>query len=243
MATDVPVYTPQLWVPDAAPGISAAILQALENQVKSISDEFNLHNGGFLLSDHPIATSSARGFMNSTHFNQLAKLTVAVHETEQPPEIGATSSAGTDADVSRGDHAHRMRDARLSAVTGGFLATSAGPTLNDSDTGPVVGSTLAVSRPSGWTTTLVIVNAGVQYAAGVAGVQLNGNVVIDGVSGVTVQSGAAAADRGVTNIQLAFSRLTSDATINIGLGLWRTSGTGTGTNKFINYTYHLIRAA
>ncbi len=71
MASDVGSYTPQLWVPDAAPGISAAILQALEDQVEDITDEFNIHNGGVLLTDHPEVTPSVRGFMTAADKTKL----------------------------------------------------------------------------------------------------------------------------------------------------------------------------
>ncbi len=52
MATDVPAYTPTTWNPDAAPGISAAELQRMDDQVDDLSTQFNIHNGGLAASDH-----------------------------------------------------------------------------------------------------------------------------------------------------------------------------------------------
>lgn len=71
MASDVPAYTDTTWVEGAAPGIAAAQLNRIDDQVKALSDEFNVHNGGVLLSDHPVATPSVRGFMSSADKTKL----------------------------------------------------------------------------------------------------------------------------------------------------------------------------
>ena len=71
MATDVAAYSVTTWVPDAAPGISAAQLQRMDTQVGDLSTQFNLHNGGLAVNDHPEATSSARGFMSALQVQKL----------------------------------------------------------------------------------------------------------------------------------------------------------------------------
>lgn len=64
MANDVPAYSEETWVPDSAPGISAAQLQRVDDQVKALTDEFNQHNGGLAISDHPEA-AAGRGFQSA----------------------------------------------------------------------------------------------------------------------------------------------------------------------------------
>ena len=64
MATDVPAYAEETWVPDAAPGISAAQLQRIDDQIRALTDEFNIHNGGDSVLDHPVATTGVIGFMS-----------------------------------------------------------------------------------------------------------------------------------------------------------------------------------
>ncbi len=65
MATDVPAYTETTWNEGAAPGISAAELQRMDDQIKALSDEFNIHNGGDSVLDHPVATTGVLGMMSS----------------------------------------------------------------------------------------------------------------------------------------------------------------------------------
>ncbi len=62
MATDVPAYTEETWVEGAAPGIAAAQLQRLDDQIKALTDEFNIHNGGATATDHGVSTPSIPGF-------------------------------------------------------------------------------------------------------------------------------------------------------------------------------------
>ncbi len=218
-------------------------MQALEDQVEAITDEFNIHNGGPSITDHPLVTTGVSGFMASADKVKLNKLTTAVHETESPADVDALRTAGADADVSRGDHKHRIANARAVAVTGGAFKGTGG-TLGASDPGFTdTGSRTSVGRPTNWSSCFVIVNAAVQYSAGSDGVQLNGRVDVDGALGAVVQSGSAAADKGVTQIEPVFAGVTTQTTIDIGVRLWRTNGTGTGTSKYITYTYLLIRAS
>ena len=71
MATDVPVYAEETWVPDAAPGISAAQLQRIDDQIRALTDEFNIHNGGDSVLDHPVATPSVLGMMSAGDKSKL----------------------------------------------------------------------------------------------------------------------------------------------------------------------------
>jgi hypothetical protein len=71
VATDVPGYTPTTWVEGSAPGISAAQLKRIDDQVDDLSTEFNIHNGGIALDDHGLATSIKNGFMSSGDWTKL----------------------------------------------------------------------------------------------------------------------------------------------------------------------------
>ncbi len=234
MATDVAAYTVTTWVPDAAPGISAAQLQRMDDQVDSLSTEFNIHNGGILLSDHPEVTGSVRGFMRSA---DKSKLDLLNYETEQPQDVGATRAVGGDTDVSRGDHRHRIADARLVAVVGGTIrgvpSTSPGVAWNTR-----LGADIA--RPTSWGSCLVQVTGHVLYAKCGVGDQFSMRVRVDSSTGPENQSGVTAEDE-EQNVAAQHTVVTADSTIDIDLEVIR-NGTHTGTGKYITFNYLLIRA-
>ena len=90
MATDVPAYTATTWNPDAAPGISAAELQRIDDQVNALSTEFNIHNGGVSVLDHPVATTGVLGMMSA---GDKAKLdTIETGATQDDFDFSSQSS-------------------------------------------------------------------------------------------------------------------------------------------------------
>ncbi len=90
MADDVPAYTPETWVEGAAPGISAAELQRIDDQVEALSDEQRIHNGGILTTDHPEATDSVRGFLSAADKDRLDV------ELALPLVVGFSASTNND---------------------------------------------------------------------------------------------------------------------------------------------------
>ncbi len=237
MASDVSVYVPQLWVPDAAPGISAAILQALEDQVEDLSTQYNLHNGGVLLTDHPQATDSVRGFMSAA---DKAKLDLLDYEDEQPNNVAAVSSSGTDDDVPRGNHQHKILDARVVAIIGATIAAT-GQALPGAAWASRLGTNVA--RPANWVSSLVQVTGFVYYATVDAGDQFSARINVDGnVSGTLYQTGQAAEDEEQV-LMCQHTRLTSEAVIDIDLEVQKNGATYGGSGKHISFNYHLIRAA
>ncbi len=265
MATDVPTYTPTTWVPDAAPGISAAQLQRIDDQVDALTTEFNLHNGGILTTDHPLATGSLDGFMSAAHKAKLDLLDYGgVPDNITPDQtagagfgtdvsrvdhrhglpaanvvnIGTSNAEGGSAEVARSAHVHRIADARAVAVTGG--AESGTPTAL---TGPMTTKLeVAVPRPSGWNTTLVVVtSSSIQYEDADSGATINARMQIDASNGNEEESGSAATSEDlITHPVHAF--VSTAATINIRLQA-QDNGIDVGTGKYANFTYILIRAS
>ena len=247
MATDVPGYTadfaPTTWVPDAAPGIAAAQLQRLEdqiedldNQVAALSTQFNIHNGGPSITDHPLVTTGVSGLMASA---DKVKLNGFNYEGEAPANVGATFSGGVDTDLSRGDHRHRILDARVVAVTGATVHQ--GSAVAPSSTWEVrLGANVA--RPTSWGSCLVQVTAHVLYANCASGDQFKMRVRIDSNIGPVSQSGVSAAGE-EQHIDAFDTKVTSDSTIDIDLELERDSSTHSGVGKYILFNYLLIRAS
>ena len=84
---DVPAYTPTTWNPDAAPGISAAELQRIDDQVDGLTTEYNGHNGGLGTDDHPEATAGARGFMSAAAMTKLNGIENAAKDDQTAAQI------------------------------------------------------------------------------------------------------------------------------------------------------------
>ena len=177
MATDVPAYTEETWVEGAAPGIAAAQLQRMDDQIKALTVEFNLHNGGRQQDDHGEASSGLRGFMSATH---KAKLDTFNYEASNPVSIAAVASDGTDNDISRGDHIHRIFDARTVAVTAKRNFTNAQSALGSTFADK---ASISFSRPTGWSSTLVLAHGITHYDAASVGVRGRCRIRIDSNSG------------------------------------------------------------
>ena len=96
MATDVPTFVKTTWVPDAAPGISAAELQRLDDQADHLSIEFNLHNGGVQTSDHPIVTVSDHGFMGKNDLIKLNTIETNAKDDQSLGELGGMPLSGAE---------------------------------------------------------------------------------------------------------------------------------------------------
>ncbi len=234
MATDVPAFTEETWVEGAAPGIAAAQLQRIDDQIKALTDEFNLHNGGILTTDHPEGTGGARGLISAA---RVAKLDLLNYETENPINISTSAVPGTDTDVSRGDHRHRILDARSVVITGGTIrgtpSTPPGATFNTR-----LGANVA--RPTGWASCLVQVTGHILYAKCGTGDQFRMRVRVDSSTGPENQSGVSAFEE-EQHVTAQHTVVTADSTIDIDLEVIR-DGTHTGTGKYITFNYLLIRA-
>lgn len=122
---DVPAYTPTTWNPDAAPGISAAQLQRIDDQVDALSTEFNGHNGGTGTSDHPEATTGVRGLMSAADKTKLDGIETAATQDQTPAQHLADiktvdgAGSGLDADLLDGiDSLSFVRDTGDELIAG-----------------------------------------------------------------------------------------------------------------------------
>ncbi len=199
MATDVPTYAEETWVPDAAPGISAAQLQRIDDQIRALTDEFNLHNGGDSVLDHPVATTGVIGFM-------------AAGDKLKADGIGVAHAASNDHPVATAGVKGMMSSAQFNKLGG----IEAGATGDQSDAehlaavvptiGPsifemsarveiatvAIGTTLTAHhsftfvKPSGWGTYSLMVIANALYTAGSVNAVITAHIDIDGVDSSSV---------------------------------------------------------
>lgn len=161
---------------------------------------------------------------------------------------GAAGAHGGKSDGNPLNH-DRYTDAEAIAAVGsnvgGVLGVSTGGVFTATPSGPGQQAFAevwsgSVARPAGWSKTLVVVRAYVQYAGATGGVQLAGRFKIDGVAGPQSSSFAtdAGGDPSVTVVQ---ARETTDATINFAVELQNTLAggeTATARTMTIDYTLH-----
>lgn len=98
----------------------------------------------------------------------------------------------------------------------------------------------AIARPTGWSTTLVIVGATIEWAAMGVPSQLNGRILVDGNASSTHQSGQTESGDNERNITMFHAHITSQSTIDIEIQAWYTTTAG-GTGKFISFSYTFLR--
>lgn len=104
MATDVS-FTQTEWNEGAAPGISAAELDRIEQGIDDVVTQFNLHNGGTATTDHPEATGSVRGLMSAADKTKLNGIETAATADQTAAEILTAiktvdgAGSGLDADL------------------------------------------------------------------------------------------------------------------------------------------------
>ena len=186
MADDVPDYTTTTWNPDAAPGISAAELQRLDDQIKALTDEFNLHNGGRQQDDHGEASSSLRGFMSAAHKAKLDNIEANATQDETAIEHRA-AILSVDGPGS-GINADLLDDKELANL---------GPAISHFDAQVerelvAIGTSLTAhhsvtfTRPSGWTNFNLMAIANALYENGSGTAVLTANLEAGGFNSGTV---------------------------------------------------------
>ncbi len=182
MAADVPAYTEETWVEGAAPGIAAAQLQRIDDQIRALTDQFNLHNGGDSINDHPVATPGVLGMMSAGDKAKADGIEVAATQDQTDVEIRAAILAtdgpgsGINADLLDNFHVHDIAPQiiEMNALTqSGTVAIGTGLTSHHSFT---------FIKPSGWNTFNILVIGSAFYTNGSGSAVLTANLDIGGLN-------------------------------------------------------------
>ncbi len=269
MATDVPSFTEETWVEGAAPGISAAQLQRMDDQIKALTDEFNLHNGGVLVTDHPEATPSVRGLFSTGDKTKLNALPAGTGFGGTPDTITPDQAAGPGSStlLAREDHIHGLPSVAPSSIGTANVEGSAQSVVRSdhvhgiSDarlvavtakqtfvTGQAALSSsfttkasIVFARPAGWSSTLVIAHGIIMYDDVTSLVQGRCRLVIDTNNGNEALGGSAEENE---EIMLSGANLftTSEGSINVAIQD-KHEGTSGSTGRYAWVQAILIRAS
>jgi len=149
--------------------------------------------------------------------------------------VAATGSGGAADTLSRGDHRHRIIDARQVAATGAAITGSAGLTGSFANL-----AAASVSLPTSWSSALVIVTGSVLVTAVASAPVVDIRVDIDSDIAASISNLTIPAAGEQTTVPVAHSFVTSESTIDVAIQGRVTSG---AASFFAVGTYLLIRAS